>query len=88
MIKCDLRKLSFVENFHEKKRFVHFILTSFDTLKQNCMIKTVETFNFLHLINISVTISLTFLLLIISAIISSKTINTLLLISSNTINSF
>ena len=51
--------------------------TSFGNLKYDCVIKTIEIFNFLPLINNSVTTGLSFLLLIISAIISSKTINTL-----------
>ena len=51
--------------------------TSFSNLKYDCVIKTIEIFTFLPLINNSVTTGLSFLLLIISAIISSKTINTL-----------
>ena len=47
------------------KKCVVFSLTSFDTLKYHCVIKTVEMFNFLPLINSSVTIGLIFLLLII-----------------------
>ena len=54
-----------------------FSLTSFGTLKYDSVINTIETFNFLLLINNSVTTGLRFLLLIISAIISSKTVNTL-----------
>ena len=47
-------------------------LTSFGTLKYDCVIKTRERFNFLPLKNNSVTIE--FFLLIISGIMSSKTI--------------
>ena len=50
-------------------------LTSFATLNYDCVIKTM--FNFLLVINNSVTIALSFLLLIILAMISSKTNNTL-----------
>ena len=56
---------------------VEFSLTSFSTLKCDCAEKTREMFNLLSLINNSVTTGLTFLLLNISAIISSKTINIL-----------
>ena len=59
------------------KKCVVFSLTYFGTLKCDCVIKTIEMFNFLSLINNSVTIGFSFLLLIILAIISSKTINTL-----------
>ena len=59
------------------KKWVEFSLTSFGTLKYDCVIKTNEMFNFLSLINNSVTIRLIFVLLIISAIMSSKTINIL-----------
>ena len=56
-----------------------FSLTSFITLKYDCGIKKREILNFLPLINNSVTIEFSFLLLIILAIISSKTINILCL---------
>ena len=59
------------------KKWVEFGLTSFGTLKFDCVIKTIEMFNFLLLINNSVTTGFIFLLLIISTIISSKTINIL-----------
>ena len=59
------------------KKWVEFSLTSFGTLKYDCVIKTREMFNFLPLINNSVTTEFSFLLLIISAIRSSKTINIL-----------
>ena len=59
------------------KKWVEFRLTSFGTLKYDCVIKTIEMFNFLSLINNSVTTEFSFLLLIKSAIISSKTINIL-----------
>ena len=59
------------------KKWVEFSLTSFGTLNYDCVIKTIEIFSFLPLRNKSVTIEFSFLLLIISAIISSKTINIL-----------
>ena len=64
MINCNLLKPSFIWNFHKKG----------DTLKYAYMIKTSEMFSFLLLTNSSVTIGLSFLLLIILAIMSSKTI--------------
>ena len=57
------------------KKWVEFSLTSFGTLKYDRVIKATKTFNFLSLINNSVPIGLSYLLLIISAIKSSKTIN-------------
>ena len=45
------------------------------TAKSECVTKTREMFSFLPLINNSVTIGLSFLLLSVLAIISSKTIN-------------
>ena len=57
------------------KKCVEFNLTSFGTLKYNCVIKTIEILRFLPLINHSVTIESNLLLLMISAIISSKIIN-------------
>ena len=59
------------------KQCVEFHLTSFGTFKYDCVIKTIEILSFLPLINNSVTIGFNLLLLIISAMISSKTINTL-----------
>ena len=59
------------------KKCVEFNLTSFGTLKYDCVIKTIEISSFLPLINNYVAIGFSLLLLIISAIISSKTINTL-----------
>ena len=56
---------------------VVFSLTSFGTSKYDCAIKTIEILSFLPLINNSVTAGLSYLLPIISAIISSKIINTL-----------
>ena len=49
---------------------VEFSLTSFRTLKYDYTTKTIEMFNFLPLINNSVTTGLSFLLLAISAIMS------------------
>ena len=59
------------------KKWVAFSLTSFGSLKYYCVIKTREMFNFLPLINNSVTTEFSFLLLITSAIISPKTITIL-----------
>ena len=75
MIYCNLLKFSFVWNFHNKK-CVLLRLTSLGTLKYDCVIKTIKMFNFLPSIDSSVTIGFSILLLIISAIMSSKTINT------------
>ena len=66
MIKCDLLKLSFVLNFHNKFRLIFF-----QTERWDCVIKTRDVFSFLPLINNSVTVRLSFLLLSISAIISN-----------------
>ena len=54
------------------KKLVKFSLTSFGTFKYDCVIRTIEMFNFLPLINNLVTIEFSFLLLIISGIVSSK----------------
>ena len=70
----DLLKLSFIRNFHNKQIVE---LSPFGSLKDDCVIKTSEMFSFLPLMNSSVTTELCFLLLIISAIIALKTINTL-----------
>ena len=59
------------------KKWVEFGLASFGNLKYDCVIKTREIFSFLPQINKSVTIEFSFLLLTISAIISSETINIL-----------
>ena len=59
------------------KECVVFSLTSFGTLKYDCVIKAIEMLNFLPLINNSATIGVNVLILIMSAIISSKTVNTL-----------
>ena len=42
------------------KKCVEFSLTSFGTLKYDCVIKTIEMFNFIYLINNSVSIGSTF----------------------------
>ena len=73
MIIRNLFKFSFIWNFHNKK-YVVLSLTSFGTLKYDCVIKTTEIFNFLTLINNLFTILLSFLLLCISATMSSKTL--------------
>ena len=57
------------------KKCVEFSLRSFGTLKYAYVINTIEIFKFLAVINSYVTTGLSFLLLIISAIISSKAIN-------------
>ena len=54
------------------KKCVVFSLTTFGTLEYDCVIKIREMFNFQPLIKNSVTIEFSVLLLIISAIISSK----------------
>ena len=74
MIFCNLLKFSSFLIFITQT-FAEFSLTSFGTLKYDCVIKTTEMFNFLPLINSSVTTGLIILLLIISAIISLKNIN-------------
>ena len=52
-------ELSLISNFHNKKCVV-FNLTSFGSLKYDCVIKTIEMFSFLSLINNSVTMGLIF----------------------------
>ena len=59
------------------KKCVQFSLTSLHTLKYDCVMKTIEIFDFIPLINNLVTTGFNLLLLIISAIILSKTINIL-----------
>ena len=49
----------FYLNFHDKK-WVEFSLTAFQTLKYDCVIKTRKMFNFLPLINSSVTTEFSF----------------------------
>ena len=68
MIICNL--LIFIA-----KQRVEFSLILFGTAKRDCVMKIREIFNFLPLKINSVTIGLIFLLLSISAIISSNTIN-------------
>ena len=57
------------------KECVQFSLTSSGTLNYDCVIKRSEMLSFRPLINISFSTGLSLSLLIISAIISSKTIN-------------
>ena len=64
------------------KKWLEFSLTSFGTLRYDYVIKTKEMFSFLPVINNSIIIEFSFLLLMISAIISSKTINILRSLSS------
>ena len=80
MIKCDLSKIFFVSNLHNKK-CVEFSLTYFGTLKYDCVIKISEMLNFLPLINSYVTIGLSFFVInhISNHIIKKKKINTLCL---------
>ena len=75
MIYRNLLKFSFIQKFG-KKKWVVCSLRSFGTLKYDCVIKIREIFNFLPLKNNSVTTEFSFVLLIIPAIISSKTIIT------------
>ena len=70
MFKCNLLKVSFVWNFHDE-----IVCWIFCNSEINCVIKTREIFNFLPLINNPATIGLSFSLLSISEIISSKTID-------------
>ena len=79
MIKWKLLKFLFAWNFYNEIVFrVHSNV--FCTAKLDCVIKTREIFSFLFLKNNSVPIGLTFLLLSISAIIWSKTVNILRLL--------
>ena len=64
----------------QNKICVVFCLTSFCTLKYDCVIKTREMFSFLSLMNNLVTIELNFLLLRIPVITSSRAINILRLL--------
>ena len=64
------------------KKWLEFSLTSFGTLRYDYVIKTKEMFSFLPVINNSIIIEFSFLLLMISAIISSKNINILRSLSS------
>ena len=54
MIYCNLLKFSFIWNFDNEK------VTSFGTLKYDCVINTTEIFDFLPLINNSVIIDFSF----------------------------
>ena len=74
--------------FVEALFYSEFSQTYFESFKCDCVIKTIEIFNFLPLINNFVTVEFSFLLLIISAIISSKTINILFFILIVFINIF
>ena len=62
--------------FVEVPLYLVFNLTSFGTLKHDCVIITIEIFNFLFLLESLVTTGFSFLLLIMSAIIPSKAIKT------------
>ena len=64
------------------KTWVKYNLTSFGTLKFDCVIKTKEIFSFLPLINNSVTIEFSFLLLIMSAIVLLKKMSILCSLST------
>ena len=76
MVQHNLLNFSFIRNFHDKK-IIEVRLATFTTLKQGCVVETKDMFNFMPLINSSVTTEFSFLLLIISSIIKSKTINIL-----------
>ena len=78
MIKFNLLKFRLFGMFIIKK-CVEFSLISFRIAKKDFTVKTREMFSFLPLMNYLVTtgLLLSFLLLSISAIISSKTINVL-----------
>ena len=68
MIKCNLAKLPFIWNFHNKV-LCRISSNIFGKAKKDSVIKTREMFSFLLLIKNSVTIGLIFLLLSISAMI-------------------
>ena len=68
----------FYLEFHNKK-ICSASSGFFWLLKYDCIIKATKILIFLPLINGSVTLGLSFLLLIISVIVSSKAINTLFL---------
>ena len=72
MIKCNLLNLSLFWNFYNESMLN---LIFFGTAKKDCAIKAREMVSFFPLINSSVTVGLSFLLLSISAIISSNTTN-------------
>ena len=59
------------------KKWAELSRKFFGTLKYDYVIKTTEMFNFLTLINNSVTAGFTFLSIIISAFLLSRTINIL-----------
>ena len=63
------------------KKWVVFSLTSFETLKYDCVLKIREIFSYQLLINNLVTMEFSFMLLILSEIKSSKTINILFSLS-------
>ena len=64
------------------KKWLEFSLTSFGTLRYDYVIKTREMFSFLPVINSSIIIEFSVWLLMISAIIPSKTVNILRSLSS------
>ena len=65
---------SLLFEIYVKKKWVVFSLKSLENLKYDCIIKTRVIFNFQPLINNSVTMEFYLVLLIISGIISVKTI--------------
>ena len=75
MIDCNQLKLLFAWNF-QNKVVLAFSLTFFGTAKLKYVIEIREMFSFLPLINSFVAIGLSFLLLVISTITSSKNIKT------------
>ena len=64
------------------KKWLEFSLASFGTLRYDYVIKTREMFSFLPVINNSIIIEFSVWLLMISAIIPSKTVNILRSLSS------
>ena len=74
MINSNLLKLISIWNHHDKKCVV-LNITSFGTGKYNSLMKTIEIFNFLPLMDNSVPTGLSFLLPITSEIISNHQIN-------------
>ena len=70
----NLLKFSCIQDFCDKK-WVVFSVRFFGNLKDDCVIKTIEIFNFPPLTSNSVTIEFRFLLLIVSAIYHQKLSN-------------
>ena len=73
MIECNLLKFLFIWNFHNEIVCRTLSIFFSDIAKYDCLIKTRETFGFLSLTNNPDATEIRFLILSISAIISSKT---------------